>query len=278
MFFPNPQTTAAVGEPAGQRDTQPVGELAVRLGAQGSTLLAVWAHPDDESVLTAGLMASFAQLGGRVVNATATLGEHGTPDPVADPPARLARRRLCELRSALTHLGAAPPVVLGEEDGTCAGIPLSDGIEWVGNVIDSVRPDVVLSFGTDGVTGHPDHCAIARWTEAAVSERGDDIALLATAAGTAWPLDVIDGLHRIDAFWPGAPERADDAATTHVEVRGSSLARKLAALAAHRSQIGPLRSALGTTGLRRMAAREAYRPVNEAAAARLTRTAAAAAA
>jgi len=101
---------------------------------------------------------------------------------------------------------------------------------------------------------------------------------VATAAGTAWPLDVIDGLHRIDAFWPGAPERADRPATTHVEVGGTALTRKLAALAAHRSQIGPLRSTLGATGLRRMAAREAYRPVNDAASARLTRPAAAAAA
>jgi LmbE family N-acetylglucosaminyl deacetylase len=171
-----------------------------------------------------------------------------------------------------------PPIVLGDEDGTCADIRLADGIARVAAVIDSVHPDVVLSFGADGVTGHPDHCAVARWTEGAVAEQGDEVALVATAAGAAWPLDVIDGLHRIDAFWPGAPERVDDSTTTHVEVSGASLTRKLAALAAHRSQIGPLHAALGRKGIRRMAASEAYRPVNEAARTRLTRPATPAAA
>ncbi len=270
MFFDGTQTTPPTREP--------VGEFAARLGGPGSTLLAVWAHPDDESFLGAGLMASFAQLGGRVVNATATLGEHGTPDPVADPPERLARRRRRELRRALGHLGATAPIVLGDEDGTCARIPLDDGIDRVSAMIDSVRPDAVLSFGADGVTGHPDHCAVARWTEGAVAEREDDLAVLAAAAGTAWPLAVIDGLHRIDAFWPGAPERVDDPSTAYVEVAGQALTRKLAALASHRSQIGPLRSALGSAGLRRMATAEAYRPVNEAARARLTRPATTAAA
>ena len=270
MFLPDTQTTASHDEP--------IVEFAARLGGPGSTLLCVWAHPDDESFLGAGLMASFARLGGRVVNVTATLGEHGTPDPLADPPARLARRRLRELRTALTHLGAAPPIVLGDEDGTCADIPLADGIARVAAVIDNVRPDVVLSFGTDGVTGHPDHRAVARWTEEAVAVQGEDVPLVATAAGDAWPLDVIDGLHRIDAFWPGAPERVDDPTSTHVEVGGDALARKLAALAAHRSQVGPLREALGTTGVRRMAAAEAYRPVNEAARRRLSRPATATAA
>ena len=61
------------------------------------TVLGVWAHPDDEAYCSAGLMALVRGQGGRVVVATATWGERGTPDPDRYPPARMARLRRLEL-------------------------------------------------------------------------------------------------------------------------------------------------------------------------------------
>ena len=69
------------------------------------TLLGVWAHPDDEIYLSAGLMAATRAAGHRVVVATATRGEHGTDDPVEWPPARLAALRARETVEALAVLG-----------------------------------------------------------------------------------------------------------------------------------------------------------------------------
>ena len=96
------------------------------LRLEGATVLAVWAHPDDESYLGGGLMAAAAAAGGRVVNVTATLGEHGTPDPVTMPPGRLARIRQHELDHALQALGVSESITLGYEDGTLDTIDTID--------------------------------------------------------------------------------------------------------------------------------------------------------
>ena len=85
------------------------------------TLLGVWAHPDDEAYLSAGLMAEHRRRGDRVVVVTATLGEHGTSDPDAWPPAPAgagARRRApatASPRSAVHELR-----LLGYDDGDCS--------------------------------------------------------------------------------------------------------------------------------------------------------------
>jgi LmbE family N-acetylglucosaminyl deacetylase len=241
-----------------------VQEFADTLGDR-PTMLAVWAHPDDESYLGGGLMAALAEAGARVVNVTATLGEHGTDDPHRFPPERLRTIRHAELHVASGHLGARPPIVLGYEDGTVADVPLVCGARHVGRLLDDVRPDAVLSFGPDGVTGHDDHRAVARWTAQAISDRDGRIPLITTAVAAAWPDELIRGMHRVNAFSPGFPQRTRHADTLTVHVDGHLLDRKLAALAAHASQVGPLRTALGADEYRRLASIEAYRPSNAAA-------------
>ena len=83
------------------------------------TLLGIWAHPDDEAYLSAGLMAEFRRRGDRVVVVTATLGEHGTDDPERWPPAQLGARRHIELRNSLAALDVDELRLLGYEDGFC---------------------------------------------------------------------------------------------------------------------------------------------------------------
>jgi LmbE family N-acetylglucosaminyl deacetylase len=251
--------------PADEASTQiTVDEFADQLGHR-PTLLAVWAHPDDESYLGGGLMAAVAAKGGRVISATATLGEHGTDDPERFPPSRLREVRRAELGTALRHLGADGPQWIGFADGECDRVGTVFGARCVGRLIDRFRPDLVLSFGPDGVTGHADHRAVAAWTATAVARRGDHLPLLATAATAAWSPDLIERMHRVDAFYPGFPCLKESHSVVRMRV-GGAIDRKLRALEAHASQIGPLQAELGADGYRRLAEVEAYRPLNASAA------------
>ena len=127
----------------------------------GRTVLGVWAHPDDEAYLSAGLMHRFVRNGDRVVVITATLGEHGTADALLWPPQRLASRRHHELRTSLATLGVHELHVLGFEDGQCE---LHDATDLVRGYVDDIDPDLIVTFGPDGMTGHCDHRAVSRWT------------------------------------------------------------------------------------------------------------------
>src|SRR4051812_12271242 len=106
MHPPRPATSAIAGD----------------VGALG-TVLGIWAHPDDETFLSAGLMAAARDAGQRVVCATATLSELGTSDPVSWPPRRLAAVRAMEVRASLAALDVQEHHVLGYADGSCAGQP-----------------------------------------------------------------------------------------------------------------------------------------------------------
>ena len=139
------------------------------------TLLGVWAHPDDEAYTSAGLMADFRRRGDRVVVITATLGEHGTGDPATWPPRRLAALRHTELRNSLAALDVDELHLLGYKDGDCEQ---GDGTQAIARHIADIDPDLIVTFGPDGMTGHPDHRAISRWTTDAWATTRPDADLL----------------------------------------------------------------------------------------------------
>ncbi|MEM9133040.1 MAG: PIG-L family deacetylase [Actinomycetota bacterium] len=232
---------------------------------EAGTLLAVWAHPDDESFLGAGAMHTTAAAGGRVVNLTLTLGEHGTADPAAWPPERLARRRRAELDQALAHLGGAEAAFGGLVDGACAELDDATGATLVAAAIEAHRPDLIVTFGPDGVTGHPDHQAVHRWTHRAVDRVDPRIPVLSVVTAAAWPVDLLVPLQELGAFFPGYPSRAACANDLHVALDDVTLDAKVAALLSHESQIGPIHTELGEDDFRRLFAVEAYRPTNFAA-------------
>lgn len=136
---------------------------STRSGPLPETLLGVWAHPDDEAYLSAGLMAALRAEGRRVVVATATRGESGTDDPTIWPPHRLARLRERELAASLAAVGVEEHHWLGHADGTLADVDPRVGAGQVADLLRRVRPDVVVTFGPDGMTGHPDHRAVSQW-------------------------------------------------------------------------------------------------------------------
>jgi LmbE family N-acetylglucosaminyl deacetylase len=236
----------------------------------GATVLTVWAHPDDETYLSGGLMAAVGAAGGRVVNVTATLGEHGTPDPAAFPPERLARIRARELSAALATLGVADAVVLDFEDGTLDAVDPTVGTRSIMQLLERFEPDVVISFGPDGMTGHPDHVAVGSWTERAVSAWPGDPALLQATSAGVMPYDLTEVMIDLGAFYGDPPSREPDELDLPLELDAATLATKLKALAAHRSQTDLVRAALGETDYRRLVAIEAFRAANARARDRFT--------
>ncbi|MEA2508479.1 MAG: N-acetyl-D-myo-inositol-2-amino-2-deoxy-alpha-D-glucopyranoside deacetylase, partial [Actinomycetota bacterium] len=134
------------------------------------TILSVWAHPDDETYLCAGVMAQAVDEGNRVVCVTATRGEAGSQDEERWPLATLGAVREEELRAALAALGITEHEWLDYPDGGCDQIPQEEAVIKLGALFDEVQPDTVLTFGPDGMTGHPDHKAISGWTTAAFEQ------------------------------------------------------------------------------------------------------------
>ena len=103
--------------------------------------------------------------------ASATAGEHGTPDPVAWPPDRLGRLRRWEAAAAMAVLGVDDHRFLGLPDGELES-HAGRGPTLVGRLLDEVQPDTILTFVRDGMTFHPDHIAVHRWVTAAWERRG----------------------------------------------------------------------------------------------------------
>ena len=200
------------------------------------TLLGVWAHPDDEAYLSAGLMQRVIGRGGRVVCVTATRGERGTDDPSGWPPDRLGEHRIVELTEALRRLGVGPALELGLPDGGCQHVRADGPIEAIARIIDDVRPDAVVTFGPDGMTGHPDHIAVSEWTTAAWM-RSDSAELLYATTTPEFVRDKAAFHRRHNVFPPGYPRpaRAGEPLAA-IGLDAAELARKRSVLDAHASQ------------------------------------------
>ena len=128
------------------------------------TLLAVFAHPDDEAVVSP-VLAKYASEGVAVHLAVATDGRLGATDHSGIPAGdQLAAVRAEELKCAAEKLGIRPPVLFGLHDQMKMGEGLAalQGQlkilrEEVRRLFAAVKPDVVITWGASGWTGHPDH-------------------------------------------------------------------------------------------------------------------------
>ena len=208
------------------------------------TVLGVWAHPDDECYLMAGTAMTAASTGATVACLTATAGEAGeSADEERWPRARLGELRRDEMAIALELLGIDDHTWLDLPDGGLTSIDHDRGVELVAAVVDRVRPDTILTFGPDGMTGHPDHVVIGTWaTEAArlVGDPGCQV-LLATK-GDEWLSRFADVN---EAFGFELPRAGFETLALHVGLEGAPLDRKVAALDAQASQTSGLSHAMG---------------------------------
>ncbi len=227
------------------------------------TILAVFAHPDDEAYLAGALMAKAVDEGRRVVCVTATRGERGFPD---DDPRTVEERaavRTTEMQACLAELGVTEHRWLDLPDGGSAEVPDDDPVGRLTEIIDDVRPDTTLTFGPDGQTFHVDHQAISRWTTMAVGAASHRTRLLYAAMTPGWVEAFADQVVPLDQVMM-EPDREpvttpeDELAVCFV-ADGDLLDRKVRALRCQASQVEPLVAQIGVDAFTRVVAEETYR-------------------
>jgi LmbE family N-acetylglucosaminyl deacetylase len=142
-------------------------------------LMAVLAHPDDESLGVGGTLAKYAAEGVEVFLLTATRGDGGryrgyrVDDERHPGPAALAAIREAELRAAAAVLGIRNVALLDYRDQQLDRADPRQAIADIVAHLRRVRPDVVVTFAADGAYGHPDHIAISQLTTAATVAAAD---------------------------------------------------------------------------------------------------------
>jgi N-acetyl-1-D-myo-inositol-2-amino-2-deoxy-alpha-D-glucopyranoside deacetylase len=261
------------------------------------TLMAVFAHPDDETFGIGGTMARYgAEPGVRLVLVCATRGEAGEiSDPKLATPERLGEVREEELRCACRALGVEALHFLGFRDSGMAGTPenmdpralaMADFDDAVGRIVAEIRrerPNVIVTHDETGGYGHPDHIAVHYHTKAAFAAAGDP---------DRYPEQIVDGLAPYQPqklYYTAIPRRffravvakleelgmevpeslrerrdlplglPDDACTTDIEVR-EFWEIKQAATRCHATQLNPdsIFAALPPEIMRELMARECF--------------------
>lgn len=127
------------------------------------TIVAIYAHPDDETIVSPAL-AHYARLGAKVYVVVATDGRRGVSAHAHIPAGdSLATVRAGEARCSARELGARPPILLGFEDNGLAvlspwpGEPLDRLAKRIETTLNELHPDAVLTWGPEGGYGHQDH-------------------------------------------------------------------------------------------------------------------------
>lgn len=149
-------------------------------------LLAIFAHPDDETFGVGGTMAHYAARGVPVTMVSATRGEVGEIAPGTDAtPETLGEFREQELRDAMAILGVTDVRFLGFRDSGMHGTTENDNprayinadaeavVGAIVRIIRERRPDVIVTWDASGGYGHPDHIAVHEHATAAFEAAAD---------------------------------------------------------------------------------------------------------
>jgi LmbE family N-acetylglucosaminyl deacetylase len=230
-------------------------------------LLAIFAHPDDESYGAGGVMALAAAAGNPVWVLCMTNGDQGGRPGEMDVDHSLDPEiRRNELACACSELGVAEPIFLGYRDsgmegwgapeGSLARAPQDEVVDRILAVIRRLRPAVIVTFDPGGVYGHPDHTACSATATAAyrraAGELGGPVALyhqaMPRSAVAAMQAAMAEERHRAGDDTPPSEDdlrqaeafqklaRPDEEITTVVPIT-AVIERKVAALACHDSQM-----------------------------------------
>jgi len=138
-------------------------------------MLLIFAHPDDESFALGGTIAKYAEQGVKVTLVAATKGEAGKVAGLCKPE-ELGLIREQELQRAAGILGISKVIFLGYRDKDVNIAPPLEIIEKLVRIIRDIRPQVIVTFGADGASGHRDHRAIHHFTKAAIKFAKEPIA------------------------------------------------------------------------------------------------------
>ncbi len=205
------------------------------------SVLAVFAHPDDESLSAGGLLARTADEGGRTA--------------VVTPTWAAGSARALELAEALRILGAGSPMLLGYADGRVpesatgqprfCDAPLDDAVRRLVEHIRDFRPDIIVTHDAyGGLTGHPDHLHTHRVTLLAAQAAA--LVGLYPDAGPPWgarslylathPYSALESLARLIGPRRTRHGVPDDQVDVRLDVT-PWLDTKVAAILAHRSEV-----------------------------------------
>ena len=196
-------------------------------------VLAISAHPDDDTLFAGGTLARYASLGLEVYTLCTTRGEGGeVGEPPIGPKERLGELREVEARCAAAALGEQDIFFLDfvdphmEIDGIA--LPIDATMEEFSGAIaehlDRLRPAIVLTHGSDGEYGHPQHQFTHHAVRTAIRQLG------------SWQPD------EFLTWMACTPDNGDDRLTntsdpaTHSLDISPWLERKVAAALCHRSQ------------------------------------------
>jgi LmbE family N-acetylglucosaminyl deacetylase len=199
-----------------------------------SRLLVVMAHPDDETFRCGGTLALLARQGVTIQVLTATHGEAGSSAPLSsDERERLALAREQELHCACAALGIELPLFLNYNDGKLDIVAEEKAAGQVLAVMEEFGPQVVITWPPDGLSGHPDHIAVNRWTDFAFRHASNgrlkhDLAALYYLAIVSSVANVLGYTH--------LHATPDDEITLTIDVL-SAWDQKLAAIQCHRTQL-----------------------------------------
>lgn len=234
------------------------------ISPMGKRILLLLAHPDDETFGPAGTIAKYADEGADVHLATATRGESGMlGDPPVTDRAHLGEVRANELSTAAEILGIRTVSFLGFLDGQLAGTPQERIVEQAVLRIRMTRPQVLISFGPEGISRHPDHMVMCFVALEAFDAAADparfprqltkDISPWAVAKLYQFEIaqEILDG-------WgvplAGVPR---ERLTTAVDT-SRFVDRKIRAFHAHRTQAKDSSRILSREGFREFSRRETY--------------------
>ena len=211
----------------------------------GRSILAVFAHPDDESLACGGTLARLAYEGFRVIVVSATHGERGGPiDTRRDD--ELGHERALEIREAAALLRVSEVFIGDYPDGDVRWDHVAEFQAELVTLIRRHRPAAVITFGDDGLYWHMDHVGVHERTTSAVRSLGIDAPPLYYVTMPAGIMTELVAAARqrgwappARGFWSLQPEAFGIAArppTITVDV-SDWVPCKLAAILCHRTQM-----------------------------------------
>jgi LmbE family N-acetylglucosaminyl deacetylase len=203
-------------------------------------------------------MRTALENGQQVVCVTATKGEAGVQDENRWPAAQLGAIRADELKAALQILGVKQHHWLDYVDGDCTDVPEDEAVDKLRALIKRYQPDTILTFGPEGLTGHPDHCTVSKWVDRAVL--GTEIAVYHVVQLREQYENMREADERFNIFYniEKPPLVETDEAEIVFYLPRDCVRKKYEGLKAMPSQTDAMFTALGEDNICRMIAVEAF--------------------